>query len=317
MNAASLVGVIDIGNSGLKMAIARVFSKGSESEARRNHGDTFLSSKETSPFIEPLHDYLSTERLYWRHRSDQSKSPPKEWTESGSRWSELDDLESISEVLQKCRAEAYGQPIVRWLVSSVQPQALDSIKRCFSELHPFDELRIVSHKDIPIQCQVDHPEQLGIDRLLAAWGAWRSLAQPSPLIVIQAGTAITVDWIDRGGVYHGGAIMPGISLTLKYLALGTAHLPWLAPPVDPTRVVIPGRNTSDAIMAGVNAGFVGGIELLISRYTQQYPGNPADIKIILSGGDGNAISKALKTPIQVIDNLVLRSLVRLRLEALD
>ncbi len=294
MNSASLLGVIDIGNSGLKMAMCRVYAKGEQPSTSNSHCDPSRSKVSKSSLVEPPFDFLSTERLYWRYPNDQSKTPPKEWTDKGSRWAELDDLDSIANVVQQCRAEAFGQPIVRWLVSSVQPLALASIKRCFSELYPFDELHVVSHKDIPIHCRVDYPEQVGIDRLIAAWGAWRSLAEPSPLIVIQAGTAITVDWIDRDGDYHGGAIMPGISLTLKYLALGTAHLPWLAPPLDPTRVAIPGRNTSDAIMAGVNAGFVGGIQLLIEKYIQQYPGNPADVQIVLSGGDGNAISKALK-----------------------
>ncbi len=317
MNVASFVGVIDIGNSGLKMAMALAFSANHKDASASHPADDIANKSEIRKEIDSKSDFLSIEKLYWRNQNDQRKAPPKEWDEGGSQWSALDDLEAISEVIQRCRSVASDQPIVRWLVSSVQPQALESIKHCFRELHPFDELRVLSHKDIPISCQVDIPEQVGIDRLVAAWGAWRSLARPSPLIVIQAGTAITVDWIDEKGVYHGGAIMPGISLTLKYLALGTAHLPWLAPPSDPTRVVIPGRNTNDAIMAGVNAGFVGGIELLIDKYSQQFQGDRKEIQIVLSGGDGPALSKAIKTPIQVIDNLVLKSLVRLRAEALD
>jgi type III pantothenate kinase len=317
MNAASFVGVIDIGNSGLKMAMAQVFARDRNATAAIHPAHDLDTTMETGHRSGSKSDFLSFEKLYWRYGNDQGKSPPKEWEESGSHWAALDDLEAISEVIRKCRSVAYDQPIVRWLVSSVQPQALESIKRCFYELHPFDELRVLTHKDVPIQCQLDIPEQVGIDRLVAAWGAWRSLSRPSPLIVIQAGTAITVDWIDETGVYHGGAIMPGISLTLKYLALGTAHLPWLAPPLDPTQVVIPGRNTHEAIMAGVNAGFVGGIELLIDKYSQQFHGDRKQIQIVLSGGDGPALSKAIKTPIQVFDNLVLKSLVRLRAEALD
>jgi type III pantothenate kinase len=162
--------------------------------------------------------------------------------------------------------------------------------------------------------QVDAPESVGIDRLLAAWGAWQTSDQNHPLIVIQAGTAVTVDWVDEHGAYCGGAIMPGLSLTLKYLALGTAHLPWLAPPKDPALLAIPGKNTRDAILAGVTASFIGGIEQLQRRYRQQYAGNQNSIETIISGGDGFSLSQSIVPPFRVIDHLVLNALARLRLE---
>jgi type III pantothenate kinase len=283
MIGSSFIGVIDIGNSGLKAGVAD------------GRGQLVTSS---------IH------RLSWRYPSDQLKSPPKEWLDHGSRWSDVHDRSAIQQLLEQCRRQA-GNGSIRWRVSSVQPTACVTLQSVLAESYPRDRIELIEHVRVPLKCQVDFPDRVGIDRLLAAWGA-NLLRQPlQPMIVIQAGTAITVDWLDEAGIYHGGAIMPGISLTLKYLALGTAHLPWLAPPSDPTQVVVPGRNTQDAILGGVNASFVGGIDLLIKQYTRLFAGPAESIQITLSGGDGPALSKAIDRPIQVIEHLVLSSLAKL------
>lgn len=285
MSGSEKFGVIDIGNSGLKLGLA------DRKEGLRLAG-------------------LQT--LYWNHPSDRQKSPPQEWTDNRSVFrASMDDLDSIAKVFSECRRHHDFQAPLTWLVGSVQPKALDSVNRMLAEKYPADSLDAVDYHRLEMALQVDAPEQVGIDRLLAAAEARRSSSTAAPIIVVQAGTAITVDWIDASGAFCGGAIMPGISLTLKYLALGTAQLPWLAPPSDPRSVHLPGKNTRDAILAGVNAAVIGGIERLIETYRRENASDDKPIDVVLSGGDGLWLSRALSVPHRVVEHLVLRSLARL------
>ena len=285
MNVAPYFGVIDIGNSGIKASMAET------------------SSRNLSGAVRSVH-YLMGE--------EQNKPHPKEFDRIGSTWTSIDNLDSISQMIEELRSQFLNSnPGILWKISSVQPHALATLERALAKNFPIDTCHIISHLDIPLTCSLEQPENVGIDRLLAAWSAWHSSDKKNPLIVIQAGTAVTVDWLDENGEYCGGAIMPGLSLTLKYLALGTVYLPWLAPPRDPRNIILPGRNTKEAILAGVTAGFVGGIELLQRRYRQQYAGDPSTIETVVSGGDGLALSQAISPPFTIIDHLVLKALARL------
>ncbi len=285
MSGFEKFGVIDIGNSGLKIGLAD-----------RTNG-LQLAGLQT---------------LYWSHPSDQQKSPPKEWTDNRAVFrASMNDLDSIAHVFAECRHHGGVKGPLTWLVGSVQPNAFESVRRMMAEMYPTDSIRPVGYRDSGIPVQVDAPELVGIDRILAAAEARRSCNREAEIIVVQAGTAITVDWIDATGAFCGGAIMPGISLTLKYLALGTAQLPWLAPPSDPRTVHLPGKNTRDAILAGVNASVVGGIERLIETYRRQNASDSNPTEIVLSGGDGLWLSKALTMPHKVVEHLVLRSLAHL------
>lgn len=289
MDAAPYFGVIDIGNSGIKTSLAETKTKKLIGEVRSIH---------------------------WLLPADQKKKPPSEFNHGGSIWASIDDLNALTQMIEEMKF-VHDNPDqnMLWLVSSVQPQAIETFKSCLSKRFSTDDYRIVNHLDIPLKCNVDSPESVGIDRLLAAWGAWNFSEKKGPLIVIQAGTAVTVDWVNEQGVYCGGAILPGLSLTLKYLALGTAHLPWLAPPKDPRDLALPGRNTREAILAGVTASFIGGIELLQRRYREQYLGNPNEIETIVSGGDGLTLSRSISSPFKIIDHLVLNAIASLDVQA--
>jgi type III pantothenate kinase len=289
-------GIVDIGNSGLKVGM---------SDRNRR-----LISQ-------------SVRSLYWIYPGDERKPPPKEWLANPSTMrTRMDDVESIAGALSESskaarmlsdRGESGASQLdcVTWLVGSVQPQATETLRRAVAEFLPNDKVRVIRYSDIDLKIQVDAPERVGLDRLLAASEAWRLGNQSSPMIVVQAGTAITVDWLDEQGTYCGGAILPGISLTLKYLALGTAQLPWLAPPADPCTAKVPGKNTNEAILAGVTAGAIGGLSKLIDDYQVDYDGDPRSIQVIVSGGDGAWLSKAMKVPHRLVEHLVLQSLTRM------
>lgn len=144
---------------------------------------------------------------------------------------------------------------------------------------------------LPLNVNVAQPDQVGIDRLLNALAVGRLVDVASPAIVVDAGTATTVDVV-AGGAFQGGAILPGPSLALAALHGGTATLPLLttesfrAPP-DPI-----GKSTELAIAAGVFWSFVGGVRQLVELQAARLQGVP---RIFVTGGASAPLVAALAT----------------------
>lgn len=119
---------------------------------------------------------------------------------------------------------------------------------------------------------------LGIDRALALWGAGQTWGWP--MLVIDAGTALTLTGADANCCLIGGAILPGLSLQFQSLSQKTANLPL----IDTKDVAIPPRwalNTQDAISSGVIYTIIAGIRDFIEAWWQKFP----DSYITLTGGD--------------------------------
>lgn len=152
------------------------------------------------------------------------------------------------------------------------------------------------------QCGVKNsyndPAQLGADRWAALIGA-RGLHQGACLVV-NAGTATTIDVLDAQGVFQGGLILPGVELMRAALARNTAQLPL----ADGGFSALP-RNTADAIASGSLQATAGAIERMFAQISGQ-----ANAICLLSGGAAQALQPLLDLPLQAIDNLVLEGLVR-------
>ncbi len=156
---------------------------------------------------------------------------------------------------------------------------------------------------IPISNSYDHPEQLGNDRLAAAVGA--SVLFPGrDAMVVDAGTAITYEFIEAGKRYLGGCISPGIGLRFASLHEHTAKLPLLQP--SPVSKKIP-TDTQSAINNGVINGVLAEIEWFVA-YSKQKFNNPA---IIFTGGDTIFLAGKLKNTIFAEPNLVAIGLNRI------
>ncbi len=115
-------------------------------------------------------------------------------------------------------------------------------------------------RPIPIENRTRAPERVGADRLLAALGAWR---RAGAAIVVDAGTAITVDLVADGPVFEGGAILPGPALCAEALHRRTALLPRVTIERAPGSAL--GLDTEEAIRAGVYFGAAGAIRLLVEK----------------------------------------------------
>lgn len=158
-------------------------------------------------------------------------------------------------------------------------------------------LSINSSTLVPIQNLYKTPKTLGIDRIAAAVYAAKYYKNKNCLI-IDAGTCITIDFLDKKGKYMGGSISPGIKMRYKALHTFTTNLPLLK---NIERVPFTGDTTKRSIASGVLNGTIQEIKGVIEVYKHLYP----DIKILLTGGDQNFIKNQLKKEIFTISNIVL------------
>jgi type III pantothenate kinase len=181
-----------------------------------------------------------------------------------------------------------------WLVSSVHRGAAERLATAIGTLaktHAADwELRLLTYRDVPLQLAVGAPERVGIDRLLAAL-ATNQLRQPArAAIVVDMGTAITVDLVTATAEFAGGAILPGMAMSARALEEQTDALPhvevgaWQNPPPPLGKATIP------AIEAGLFWGAVGAVRELVEQLSAGID-RPADI--FVTGGNSQLLADRL------------------------
>ncbi len=153
---------------------------------------------------------------------------------------------------------------------------------------------------LPVQLNYDTPTTLGRDRI-AVVVAGNALFANSDLLVIDAGTCITYDFIDKKAVYHGGSISPGFHMKFKALHSFTDQLPLIE--TNETEGIT-GKTTRASIISGVIYGTIAEIGGIISFYRAKYPG----LKVLMTGGDSAYFDSMLKSRIFVLPNLLLQGL---------
>lgn len=134
---------------------------------------------------------------------------------------------------------------------------------------------------MPVALDYATPETLGPDRMAAACGAWR-LCKGRGCVIVDAGTCITVDYLDRNGVFRGGAILPGVEMKFRALHTFTAKLP-LFTEADYLQQTVTGRSTRESMQAGVLTATRFAIEGFVNHYRESQP----DTAVLLTGGDAN------------------------------
>ena len=158
---------------------------------------------------------------------------------------------------------------------------------------------------LPIKLHYDTPDTLGRDRIAAAVGA-ATEAPSVNLLVIDAGTAITLDVVDAQGNYLGGNISPGMSIRFKALNNYTQKLPVVEAEGEVPEI---GHNTVTAIRAGVVRGVLMEIEGYISLISHKI----GDLTVYITGGDAKYLAKQIKNRIFEDENLLAKGLNRILL----
>jgi type III pantothenate kinase len=175
------------------------------------------------------------------------------------------------------------EDVTGMIVSSVVPRARHNLEVLASKYFNVEPLFAGEGKAAwNIAIDVEEPRSLGADRAVNAIAAHAKY--PGDLIVIDFGTATTIDHVDASGAYRGGIIAPGINLSLDALVNNTAKLPRIAIEAPRDENVI-GRNTEDQMLIGVYWGYVAMLEGLIARMKAQIGSpDPQAITVIATGG---------------------------------
>lgn len=293
-------------------------------------------------------------------RKSQPPTPTEVWS-----YPATGDLGEIARLLQDSMVSASCKHLP-WYVASVAPQARDRLWQILRDHWPETKWIDVSSTDSLYPVLVDHPQRVGVDRVMAGVGAYhRSLAEgqcsgspqtggsqihepplgvvaASGVIVVDAGTAITVDLIGADGSFLGGAILPGFAMQLASLSRGTSQLPSVSlgddselpspslysdqnhpeSSISPFSLCrakeammatasfpLPAKNTVSAIRSGVFWGTIGAMAELVRRTVEaasaldmSYP------KVFVTGGASKLIHEHLPFDCDWQPDLVLEGI---------
>lgn len=216
------------------------------------------------------------------------------------------DLESRSfrpeSLEQWLRSAAPGPAMI--LVASVHDAAAARLEAAIAAVsatqhRPLRQRRI-GHADVPLAIALPEPHRVGIDRLAGAAAAARIKPADRPAIIVDCGTAATVDVVSATGEFLGGAILPGPSLMARALAEGTSRLPEVAALEQGSVPPMPGRSTQEAIAAGIGWGMRGAIARLVEEARRSLSGSP-EPQMILTGGWRSAVRDAVPEALEVPD----------------
>ena len=180
----------------------------------------------------------------------------------------------------------------------VDQQLLEYLNGDFTQFIELDHLT-----PLPIANLYETPETLGKDRIAVAVGA-NELFPNQNVLVIDAGTAITYDFVSAENQYLGGNISPGLQMRFKALNQFTDKLPLVDSSAYFSEI---GKNTKEAIRGGVQNGILFEIEKTIEIFAEKYE----DLQVILTGGDSAFLSQMLNADVLVHLNLTLIGLNRI------
>jgi type III pantothenate kinase len=167
------------------------------------------------------------------------------------------------------------------VVASVRKDHFELLKNQVTEF----EIKNIEISEVPEHnLNYETPKTLGIDRFLGCLGAYAQEKQS--VVVVDAGSACTIDIMNENGVYQGGVIMPGLQSILNIFKTSAPELPTIEIEI-PTK--FPGKSTAESLQWGQVAFFVDGINASLKRYQESF----GDFSLYLTGGDANAISKLI------------------------
>lgn len=232
----------------------------------------------------------------------------KELPRVGRRQDLLTQAFRADNLRQWLEAAAHGPAVV--LVAAVHETAAVRLEAAVAEAsatrhRPLRQRRI-GRADLPLEVRVTEPDRVGIDRLAAA--AATALVKPAdrPAIVVDCGTATTVDMVSAEGHFLGGAILPGPALLARALAEGTSRLPAVAALDTAQPPAMPGRCTQEAIAAGIGWGLRGAVARLVAEARAAFA---TEAHVVLTGGSAglvrDAIPEALEIPDLVLAGIAL------------
>lgn len=194
---------------------------------------------------------------------------------AGSGKVALGELDRLAESLPEGAADAA-------VLASVAPSRNQTVCEIVRSRFAISPLLLGRDLAVPIPVLCRDPEQVGVDRLVNGLAAYARVQDA--VIIVDAGTAITVDVVSEPGEFLGGAIAPGLRTGARALELAAEQLPCVSV-ARPERAI--GRDTEAAIRAGLYWGAVGMVERILKEQVAESGGAPV---IIATGGDGGILA---------------------------
>lgn len=178
------------------------------------------------------------------------------------------------------------------LIASVRVDITSALKDALSMF----EIKMITIHDVP-DYKIDYktPKTLGVDRYLGCLGAIQHTSKG--VVVIDGGSACTLDYMAADGVYHGGVIMPGLNLILNVFREKAPELPLVELGIPKEW---PGKSTQESLQWGQAGVFRDGIKAILTRYREHF----GDFDLYLTGGDAKDISSLIDEEHIVRPNLV-------------
>lgn len=184
------------------------------------------------------------------------------------------------------------------IISSVVPNLMHTLPNMSRKYFKKEPIVIGPGVRTGMNILYDNPKEVGADRIVNSVAAYEKYGGPA--IIVDIGTAITFDVVNKKGDYLGGVICPGIRISADALFMRTAKLPKVEI-VKPDRVI--GKSTNESIQSGMVHGFIGMIDYIIEKIVEETGLDLSEFKIIGTGGFSQLITNESKY-IQKTDKLL-------------
>ena len=208
------------------------------------------------------------------------------------------DLKMILDVYEASPKDVEGA-----IIASVVPQVLNSIKTALKKLTGKDALVVGPGLKTGLNIKIDNPAQTGADLVVGCVAALRE--HKPPMIVIDMGTATTMVVLDKSGALIGGAIIPGVKISMDALTGRTALLPGLQ--LDQPKKAI-GRNTIDCMRSGIMMGAACMLDGMVDRMEEELG---CKTTVVATGGIAKFVIPMCRTSMIYDKDLLLKGLVTL------
>lgn len=184
---------------------------------------------------------------------------------------------------------------------------ISSVRKLPQNVLNSDKVTILSnHTSIPISLDYNTPETLGADRIAAAVGV-AELFPDHDNLIIDLGTCMTIDLVDKSGVFRGGIIAPGLKMRMKSMSSFTAQLPDISDEWEVFNSKILGKTTKECLYSGSFWAMVHEINGVIQTLKEDF----TSLNTILTGGDAHFFESKLKAHIFAGSKIVQKGLYRI------
>lgn len=197
-----------------------------------------------------------------------------------------------------------AEPVSGAIISSVVPTLLYSLEKAVRRYFEVEPLVVGRKLKTGMKVRTDNPREVGADRIVNAVAAAQLWG--GPVIVVDFGTATTIDCVNRGNEYVGGAIAPGLRIAEEALFSHTAQLPRIDLQRPKTAI---GTNTVHAMQSGLFFGYTGLVDALVRRCREEL--DTGTVKVVATGGLATLIAAESKEIQLVEPHLTLKGLAML------